>query len=140
MTEAFSANKIQTFTGINDVPVAPTATAAGNGSHLISQHNNLCDSLDASLATVATTGSYTDLADKPTLATVATTGSYTDLVNAPPPGKIDGITINGAVLTNNTGLSLVIQGDTVTYTNVGGVVTITIGTYTPPVPSGGGSD
>ena len=34
-------------------------------------------------ATVSTTGSYTDLIDKPTLATVATSGSYNDLTNKP---------------------------------------------------------
>jgi len=34
-------------------------------------------------ATVSTTGSYTDLIDKPTLATVATSGSYDDLANKP---------------------------------------------------------
>ena len=37
----------------------------------------------SSLATVATTGSYNDLTDKPTLATVATTGDYNDLNNKP---------------------------------------------------------
>ena len=37
----------------------------------------------ADLATVATTGSYDDLLDKPVLATVATTGDYTDLSNKP---------------------------------------------------------
>ena len=37
----------------------------------------------ANLATVATTGSYTDLSDKPALATVATSGSYADLSNKP---------------------------------------------------------
>ena len=35
------------------------------------------------LATVATTGSYNDLTNKPNLATVATTGSYNDLTNKP---------------------------------------------------------
>lgn len=35
------------------------------------------------LATVATSGSYTDLTNKPSLATVATSGSYTDLSNRP---------------------------------------------------------
>lgn len=35
------------------------------------------------LATVATTGSYSDLTNKPNLATVATTGSYSDLTNKP---------------------------------------------------------
>jgi len=37
----------------------------------------------ATLATVATTGSYTDLTNKPTLATVAGTGSYNDLSGKP---------------------------------------------------------
>ena len=37
----------------------------------------------ADLATVATTGDYDDLMDKPTLATVATSGSYNDLTNKP---------------------------------------------------------
>ena len=35
------------------------------------------------LATVATTGDYDDLIDKPSLATVATSGSYADLTNKP---------------------------------------------------------
>ena len=37
----------------------------------------------ASLATVATSGKYTDLSNKPSLATVATSGSYNDLSNKP---------------------------------------------------------
>lgn len=36
-----------------------------------------------SLATVATSGAYSDLSGTPNLATVATTGSYTDLSNTP---------------------------------------------------------
>lgn len=36
-----------------------------------------------SLATVATSGAYSDLSGKPALATVATSGSYTDLINQP---------------------------------------------------------
>jgi hypothetical protein len=35
------------------------------------------------LATVATSGSYSDLSNKPTLATVATSGSYSDLIDEP---------------------------------------------------------
>ena len=35
------------------------------------------------LATVATTGAYSDLLGRPTLATVASTGSYNDLINLP---------------------------------------------------------
>ena len=37
----------------------------------------------SSLATVATSGSYVDLTNKPTLANVATSGSYADLTNKP---------------------------------------------------------
>lgn len=37
----------------------------------------------SSLATVATSGSYTDLTSKPSLATVATSGSYNDLTSKP---------------------------------------------------------
>ena len=48
----------------------------------------------ADLATVATSGSYNDLSNKPTLATVATSGSYNDLSNLP---TIP--TVNNATLT-----------------------------------------
>lgn len=41
--------KIETFTGINDQPVAPTTTKAGNGAHLIKQHNELVDLLEGYL-------------------------------------------------------------------------------------------
>lgn len=49
------------------------------------------------LATVATTGSYTDLINKPTLSTVALSGSYTDLSNKPT------IPTTTSQLTNNSG-------------------------------------
>jgi hypothetical protein len=39
--------------------------------------------LTFSLATVATTGNYSDLLNKPSFATVATSGSYSDLTNKP---------------------------------------------------------
>lgn len=48
----------------------------------------------ASLATVATSGNYSDLTGTPTLATVATSGSYNDLTNKP---TIP--TVNNAALT-----------------------------------------
>jgi len=53
----------------------------------------------SSLATVATTGAYSDLSGKPTLATVATSGSYADLLNKP---SINGHTLSG----NQTGADL----------------------------------
>lgn len=35
--------KIPVFPGINDSPIAPTAQSAGNGAHLIAQHNLLVE-------------------------------------------------------------------------------------------------
>lgn len=52
------------------------ATVATSGSY-----NDLSNK--PNLATVATSGSYNDLSDKPTLATVATSGSYNDLTDKP---------------------------------------------------------
>lgn len=49
------------------------------------------------LATVATSGSYSDLSNKPNLATVATSGSYNDLSNKPT------IPTKTSELTNNSG-------------------------------------
>ena len=51
----------------------------------------------AALSTVATSGSYNDLIDKPTLATVATTGAYSDLTGTPT------IPTTTGELTNNSG-------------------------------------
>ena len=75
---------------------APVQTVAGrNGTVVLSYtdisglstvaHSGAYTDLSnkPSLATVATSGSYTDLSNKPTLATVAGTGSYTDLSNQP---------------------------------------------------------
>ena len=41
--------KIETFPNINDTPVVPTATKAGNGSHLISKYNELIDEVESNL-------------------------------------------------------------------------------------------
>ena len=43
--------KIPTFAGINRNPVAPTATKAGNGSHLVQQYNGLVDKVQDSIST-----------------------------------------------------------------------------------------
>jgi hypothetical protein len=52
MTYNFDAIKIPTFTGINDVPIEPTATKAGNGSHVITQFNALVDETESALNTL----------------------------------------------------------------------------------------
>lgn len=41
--------KIETFAGINDQPIAPIATKAGNGAHLIKQYNEIVDLLEGYL-------------------------------------------------------------------------------------------
>lgn len=56
--------------------VTNLATVAVSGSY-----NDLSDK--PSLKTVATSGSYNDLSDKPALKTVATSGNYNDLSNKP---------------------------------------------------------
>ena len=58
------------------VDVDALATVARTGSY-----NDLVDKPD--LASVATSGNYNDLVDKPTLAPVATTGNYNDLTDKP---------------------------------------------------------
>lgn len=65
-----------------------TSVAWGNIEGTLSDQTDLQTALNAKattsdLATVATSGSYSDLSNKPSLATVATTGSYNDLKNKP---------------------------------------------------------
>lgn len=70
--------------------MATIVTRAGKGSALThtevdANFTNLnTDKVESSaLATVATTGAYSDLTGTPTLATVATTGAYSDLTGTP---------------------------------------------------------
>ena len=53
----------------------------------------------AGISTVAYTGSYTDLLNKPSLSTVATTGSYTDLSNKPTIPSITGLATTASLAT-----------------------------------------
>lgn len=75
------------------------------------------------LATVATSGSYNDLSDKPTipvlptLATVATTGSYNDLTNTPSVPTADGSSIvnsNGVLSVGTIQSTNIPVGDSLT--------------------------
>ena len=56
-----------------------------------------------SLATVATTGNYSDLSGTPSLATVATSGDYSDLSGTPTIPTNNNQLTNGAGYTTNTG-------------------------------------
>lgn len=46
MANDFSDLLIPTFPSINDQPISPTATRAGNGAHLIKSYNDLIDKLN----------------------------------------------------------------------------------------------
>jgi hypothetical protein len=106
----------------------------------------------ASLATVATSGSYSDLTGAPSLATVATSGSYNDLTNKPSlfsgsyndlsdkpsiPDLSGDITVNSTVVvgkgTGNHAENVVLGGNTLTSndTSWGGVwgKNVAIGRY-----------
>ena len=74
----------QDATGINTYTFATTSdipSLDGYATQTWVQNQGYATS--SSLATVATSGSYNDLLDKPTLATVATSGSYNDLSDKP---------------------------------------------------------
>lgn len=81
------------------VPPGGGGAAWGAISGTLADQTDLQAALDAkanssSLATVATTGSYSDLSGTPSLATVATSGDYDDLSNTPTPfsGSYDDLT------------------------------------------------
>ena len=80
------------------------STVATTGSY-----NNLIDK--PQLSTVATTGSYNDLSNKPQLSTVATTGNYNDLFDKP---TIPNITTQ--IIYGNSSVTL-ISGGTTAYTD-----------------------
>tara|TARA_R110000765_G_scaffold372592_1_gene463045 strand:+ start:20395 stop:22893 length:2499 start_codon:yes stop_codon:yes gene_type:complete len=75
------------------------------------------------LATVATSGAYSDLSGTPSLASVATSGDYDDLDNTPTLITNNNQLINGAGYTTNVG--------TVTNVTVGTGLDVTSGTTTP---------
>ena len=60
-----------------------TVATTGNYNDLTNKPDLSIYAQSSNLSTVATTGSYNDLTDKPTLATVATSGSYNDLSDKP---------------------------------------------------------
>ena len=78
------------------------SVAWGHVTGTLADQTDLQNALDAkadtsSLATVATSGNYSDLSGTPSLATVATSGSYNDLTNKPTiPTKTSDLTNNGS--------------------------------------------
>jgi len=63
---------------LTNLPAAPVTSVAGKTGAVTLVAGDI-----SGLATVATTGAYSDLTGTPTLATVATTGAYSDLTGTP---------------------------------------------------------
>ena len=73
----------------------------GNYNSLENKPDLSVYALSSSLSTVATSGSYDDLSNKPTLATVATTGAYSDLTGKPTiPTKTSQLTNDSGFVTS----------------------------------------
>jgi trimeric autotransporter adhesin len=103
------------------IPTVPTAVSAFTNDSGYQTAANVSSSIStaiagkantSSLATVATTGKYSDLTGTPTLATVATTGSYSDLTGAPSLGgstsanfSAQNLTISGNIMPTVAGMS-----------------------------------
>ena len=51
----YQSNKVLIFSGINDIPVAPSSTSGGNISHLYSLYNSLIDLLQTDIDTLQNT-------------------------------------------------------------------------------------
>lgn len=71
---------------IDTTVVATKTDLAGKAN---SSHTHTASDITSGLATVATSGDYDDLTNKPSLATVATSGSYADLSNKPSIPTVD---------------------------------------------------
>lgn len=136
--------------------MATIVTRAGKGSALT--HNEVdanftnlnTDKVESSaLATVATTGAYSDLTGTPTLATVATTGAYSDLSGTPTIPTDFVSAASGGTFTGNVDFSagIDVTGNvTVTGTVDGvdiatrdGVLTTTTTTANAALPKAGGT-
>ena len=61
----------------------PTMNDLNGYQPLINSSNKLSSSLVSGLSSVATSGDYNDLTNKPTLSSVAISGEYSDLLNKP---------------------------------------------------------
>ena len=89
----------------SEVGALPVGTAIPSKTSDLTNDSGFVSS--SALATVATSGSYNDLSDKPTipvlptLATVATSGSYNDLTNKPTiPSKTSDLTNDSGFITS----------------------------------------
>ena len=75
---------LQTFVSTHNLDIIGTTSVTIDGNQVLTTND---------VATVATSGSYNDLTNKPTLATVATSGSYNDLSNKPAIPTVNDATI-----------------------------------------------
>jgi hypothetical protein len=78
---------------LTNLPSAPVTSVAGKTGAVTLTASDI-----SGLATVATTGAYSDLSGKPTLATVATTGAYSDLSGKPTLGTAAALDVGTTAL------------------------------------------
>ena len=78
---------------LTNLPSAPVTSVAGKTGAVTLSASDI-----SGLATVATTGAYSDLSGKPTLATVATTGAYSDLSGKPTLGTAAALDVGTTAL------------------------------------------
>ena len=97
-------SELQNDSGYITTANIPTKTSdlQNDSGFITNAVNDLTNyTLTSALATVATTGSYSDLTNTPSLATVATSGSYNDLTNTPTiPTKTSELTNDSGFVTN----------------------------------------
>ena len=78
---------------LTNLPSAPVTSVAGKTGAVTLTASDI-----SGLATVATSGAYSDLSGKPTLATVATTGAYSDLSGKPTLGTAAALDVGTTAL------------------------------------------
>jgi hypothetical protein len=108
--ENYSASSAKTAIGLSNVENTALSTWAGstNITTLGTISTGTVPAANVSgLATVATSGKYSDLTGTPTLATVATSGKYSDLTGLPTLGTISSqdasnVTISGGSINGTT--------------------------------------
>ncbi len=108
--ENYSASSAKTAIGLSNVENTALSTWAGstNITTLGTISTGTVPAANVSgLATVATSGKYSDLTGTPTLATVATSGKYSDLTGLPTLGTIssqdaNNVTISGGSINGTT--------------------------------------
>ena len=112
---------------LTNLPSAPVTSVAGKTGAVTLSASDI-----SGLATVATTGAYSDLSGTPSLATVATTGAYSDLTGTPTLGTAAaedvGTSANNVVQLDGSARLPAVDGSQLTNLPSAGIPTVTSAT------------